>query len=192
MTLKPDRKKARNTHSKRSKRARATDEALRARKAKSYEEWKRDPSRFDIQGVDTPKAKTTPKKPVKPVHSKPEPPPRKKRLSAKKKAAIAKYEEDQKRYRFADSTGYLILDRHPGPNDFVVVKTVPTSIDQTTRYNKPRTLVMRTRDSKLYQIGTAELNGYGIPTTAGQKFTLRRISETGYDKDTKMVFKKVE
>lgn len=63
-TLERKKEKARKVHAGRSKISRATDEALRARKAKTYDDWEADPTRSDIPGVDTPMS-TKKKSPVK-------------------------------------------------------------------------------------------------------------------------------
>lgn len=44
-------------HRRRSPRARAVDESLRAKDAPSEYDWMRSPERFDVEGVDTPKTK---------------------------------------------------------------------------------------------------------------------------------------
>ena len=180
MTLKPekDRRQRRGRvtpkelHKRRSQHAQAIDESLKAKTAPSAKAWAKDPSRSDIPGVDTPTgSKKSHVSSGKALTSKK---PRTKRLSAKQKKAIAKREADEKRYRFDDSVTYLTNYTQLGPDNFVVVKTVETSHDRMTRYNEPRTLVMRTRDSRLYQIGTDELTRKGVPAQAGQKFDVRR------------------
>ena len=115
--------------------------------------------------------------------------PRVKRLSAKQKEAIARREADEKRYRFDDSVTYL-SNYFGGTADLVVVKTFETSMDRMTRYDEPRTLVMRTRDSKLYQIGTAELVRKGIPAQEGQKFKVRPTLLDDDDQKTHLVYTK--
>ena len=188
VTLKPDKDRRqrrgrvtpKELHRRRSQHAQAIDESLRAKTAPSASAWAKDPSRSDIPGVDTPtgskkshvsSGKTLGQKKSKSAAVKK---PRVKRLSAKQKEAIARREADEKRYRFDDSVTYLTNYTQLGPDEFVVVKTVETSIDKMTRYDEPRTLVMRTRDSRLYQIGTDELTRKGVPAQVGQKFDVRR------------------
>jgi hypothetical protein len=48
-------RKLQRVHARRSSRAKKTDESLRAPIAKTPEQWLRQPNRFDIPDVDTPK-----------------------------------------------------------------------------------------------------------------------------------------
>lgn len=49
--------KAEKIHSNRSKKARTTDESLRAPIPKSFDTWRKNPNRYDWPGIDTPTSK---------------------------------------------------------------------------------------------------------------------------------------
>jgi hypothetical protein len=96
-------------------------------------------------------------------------------------------------YRISDTTKALYANGYDSfMNDtFIYVKTVPEARTQLMEMRWPQSIVMRERDSRLFYISESELVRSNIKTVPGNKFVVRLLTPTGYDKDLYLRFTEI-